>query len=55
MDKKGCSCSVKNSEVTCRGCDLAELPYWCETCKKLVAEKRCPGCGLKCRKARQPA
>lgn len=53
MDKKGCSCSEKNSEVTCRGCDLAELPYWCETCKKLVSEKRCPGCGLKCRKARQ--
>jgi predicted RNA-binding protein with PUA domain len=40
---------------TCPLCDPGgALPYWCETCERLVPEKRCLGCGLKARKVRQP-
>lgn len=31
------------------------LPYWCETCQRMVPEKRCPNCGLKARKIRSAA
>ena len=51
MDNK-CSCSVTKTGVECSSCGDAPLPYWCETCRRLVAEKRCPDCGLKCRKVR---
>jgi predicted RNA-binding protein with PUA domain len=54
MDNTGCNCSNKASEMTCRINSRGEpLPYWCETCQQLVADKRCPGCGLKSRKVRQ--
>ncbi|MFZ2950277.1 MAG: hypothetical protein WA003_12400 [Desulfuromonadaceae bacterium] len=50
-----CGCGKKESGLACRECDGGMLlPYWCETCKKPVPEKRCPSCGLKCRKVRQP-
>ena len=42
-------------EVGCPLCDQGSaLPYWCETCERLVPEKRCLGCGLKARKVRRP-
>lgn len=52
MNKEECNCNDKD---TGRLCDQASaLPYWCETCERLVPEKRCLGCGLKARKVRQP-
>ncbi|OGU14045.1 MAG: hypothetical protein A2076_11945 [Geobacteraceae bacterium GWC2_53_11] len=52
-DNKQCICNTAKTGVECRLCGTDMLlPYWCETCKKLVAEKRCPACGLKCRKVR---
>ena len=55
MDKEGCNCNDKDAGKTCRLCDQGiSLPYWCETCERLVPEKRCLGCGLKARKVRQP-
>jgi predicted RNA-binding protein with PUA domain len=55
MNRQGCTCSEKNPEMTCRLCG-SDLPlaYWCETCQQLVPDKRCPHCGLKTRKVRQP-
>jgi hypothetical protein len=42
------------SEAACKGgCLQVALPYWCETCRRAVAKKRCPGCGLKARKTLQ--
>lgn len=53
MDNKQCTCNATKTGVECRSCGTDMLlPYWCETCKQLVAEKRCPDCGLKCRKVR---
>ena len=55
MDRQGCCCSDEDTKISCELCDSeAALPYWCETCQRLVAEKRCPCCGLKARKVRQP-
>lgn len=54
MNEKECNCSEKDNELTCRSCSSATPPYWCETCQRLVPEKRCPECGLKCRKVYQP-
>ncbi|GEM_PF-1967069 len=46
-----CSCNDRDREGACRVCGIDEpLPYWCETCERPVAEKRCPCCGLKARK-----
>jgi predicted RNA-binding protein with PUA domain len=45
----------KEAWKTCPLCAQASaLPYWCETCERLVPEKRCLGCGLKARKVRRP-
>jgi Zn ribbon nucleic-acid-binding protein len=45
----------KDSGKACPWCDQGiALPYWCETCERLVPEKRCLGCGLKARKVRRP-
>jgi len=55
MDKKECNCVAKKAETACLTCgNEAPLLYWCETCQQLVPDKRCPNCGLKSRKARQP-
>lgn len=52
-DQPECHCSDRHAAVACRSCGR-EVPYdyWCETCQQLVADKRCPGCGLKARKVR---
>lgn len=45
----------KDAERTCQLCDqCTPLPYWCETCERLVPEKRCLGCGLKAKRVRRP-
>lgn len=55
MDRKEGSCSENNSGMACRVCDNGiPLLYWCETCQRLLPDKRCPSCGLKGRKVRQP-
>jgi predicted RNA-binding protein with PUA domain len=55
MDRPECRCDEKDGEKSCQTCNAAiALPYWCETCERLVAEKRCLGCGLKARKVRRP-
>lgn len=55
-DKEECGCYDKRPETTCRTCGTdTPLPYWCETCERLVPEKRCPCCGLKARKVNGPA
>ncbi|MDO9308446.1 MAG: hypothetical protein Q7V04_05225 [Deltaproteobacteria bacterium] len=56
MDKREC-CSDKNdADPACRACGIsAPLAYWCETCQRQVAEKRCPGCGLKTVRVRRHA
>ena len=53
MDEEGYNGDKK--DATCPLCDQGTaLPYWCETCERLVPEKRCLGCGLKARKVRRP-
>lgn len=55
ISKNHCACTTEtetDSGVNCRSCGVDALPYWCETCKQLVADKRCPTCGLKCIKVR---
>ena len=45
-----CGCGEKHEEG-CAGCRPDEpLPFWCESCERFVAEKRCPSCGLKTRR-----
>ncbi|MHB8121713.1 MAG: hypothetical protein ACYDG4_06110 [Desulfuromonadaceae bacterium] len=47
--------ALKKAGTACLTCgNGAPLLYWCETCQKLVSDKRCPDCGLKSRKIRQP-
>jgi hypothetical protein len=47
-----CTCGA-NPRESCPVCDKKEPPgYWCETCVQVVADKRCPLCGLKARKMR---
>ena len=54
MDREECSGKEKKTGKTCPLCDQdIALPYWCETCERLVPEKRCLGCGLKARKVRR--
>lgn len=53
MDENGCNCHGKHPETPCRICGGTWFPYWCETCERLVPEKRCPFCGLKARKVRR--
>lgn len=55
MDREEGNDNAKDAGKTCPLCDQGiALPYWCETCERLVAEKRCLGCGLKARKVRRP-
>lgn len=55
-DNDGCSRCEETARMTCRTCDSGTpLPYWCDTCRRPVPDKRCPGCGLKARKIRHPA
>jgi len=56
MDREECGCNENGPEMTCGMCGSdTSIPYWCETCQRLVAEKRCQCCGLKTRKAASPA
>jgi len=51
MAPKECTCSGGKPAEVCTACrGGAILPYWCEACKRRVAEKRCPLCGLKARR-----
>lgn len=54
MATKGCSCGDVKSAQSC-GCPGAgtEL-YWCESCRRVVPDKRCPHCGLKAKKGGPP-
>jgi hypothetical protein len=55
MDREEGNDNAKDTGKTCLLCDQGiALPYWCETCERLVPEKRCLGCGLKARKVRRP-
>lgn len=55
MDREECNCDEQEIGKTCPMCTAeVALPYWCEMCERLVAEKRCPGCGLKAKKVRRP-
>ena len=46
-----CSCGKNTAEQACSECRETESQqYWCETCERIVAHKRCPLCGLKARK-----
>lgn len=55
MNREDCSSGDKEPEIACKMCGSEiTLPYWCETCQRPVAEKRCPCCGLKTRKSRRP-
>jgi hypothetical protein len=48
-----CDRDTKRSEEPCPERREAEpQQYWCETCERIVAGKRCPLCGLKARKIR---
>jgi predicted RNA-binding Zn-ribbon protein involved in translation (DUF1610 family) len=51
MTTRMCSCSGGEKGEICPVCGgETTLPYWCETCRKGVADKRCPLCGLKAKK-----
>jgi len=48
-----CSRCGADQQDSCPVCEKKESPgYWCETCGQVVADKRCPLCGLKTRKMR---
>lgn len=43
-----CKTGNREGEARCAACKGDEVfPYWCATCNRSVAEKRCPYCGLK--------
>lgn len=51
MGSRECTCGKGKSGEVCSVCeDRESLPYWCASCEKAVAEKRCALCGLKARK-----
>ena len=50
LSNGACPCGA--TATSCPFCAGQELPYWCDTCRRAVAEKRCPLCGLKARKFR---
>ena len=53
MAIKQSGCSEKERHEGCAACRGEEIfAYWCTTCSRSVAEKRCPYCGLKTRKKR---
>jgi Zn ribbon nucleic-acid-binding protein len=46
-------CNATSSGIECQACvNGLTLPFWCETCRVLVNERRCLNCGLKTRKVR---
>ncbi|MBJ6725650.1 hypothetical protein [Geomesophilobacter sediminis] len=52
MEKEKCGCGVGHETSGCGSCADNIFRYWCETCGRAVAEKRCPFCGLKARSRR---
>ena len=51
MADRECTCGKIKPGEPCPACREREsLPYWCDSCERAVAEKRCPLCGLKARK-----
>ncbi|HEX8960524.1 MAG TPA: hypothetical protein VF775_03045 [Geobacteraceae bacterium] len=49
MTETKCTCGREGE--ACPVCGEREIPvYWCDGCRRAVAEKRCPLCGLKARK-----
>jgi len=52
MATKACSCGADKETGGCAACPAEELLYWCDSCQRSVAEKRCQFCGLKARKKR---
>jgi hypothetical protein len=47
------ACFIKGVGEFCTVCrEVEKSGYWCNVCKREVAEKRCPLCGLKARKLR---
>lgn len=53
MKETNCGCGDEN-HADCAGCrGEAIFAYWCESCRRSVADKRCPYCGLKAKKKRE--
>jgi len=53
MEPKNCACDPTRPG-SCPSCRAeAIFAYWCESCRRSVAGKRCPYCGLKAKKKRQ--
>jgi predicted RNA-binding protein with PUA domain len=53
MEKNDCACGQEHRKDGCAACRSEEiLTYWCDSCERSVAEKRCPYCGLKARRKR---
>jgi predicted RNA-binding protein with PUA domain len=51
MSAEKCGCGGHKEEQGCQGCQAdAIFIYWCDSCQRSVAEKRCPYCGLKAQK-----
>ena len=54
MTETHCSCGSTKNGMDCPACrERRELPYWCESCRQAVTEKRCPLCGLKAKRIRE--
>lgn len=51
MTGEKCGCGDKEKDG-CAGCGVDIFPYWCESCKRSVPDKRCPYCGLKSQRKR---
>ena len=47
-----CSCGTGEGK-SCPACGGEQAAYWCESCKQVVDDKRCPLCGLKAKKLRR--
>lgn len=53
MTDEKCTCVEKKPEGSCPACEARDVPgYWCQTCERVVPDKRCPLCGLKTGKRR---
>jgi predicted RNA-binding protein with PUA domain len=52
MAQEKCGCGGEHQGCQACGAD-AIFSYWCETCQRSVAEKRCPYCGLKTQRKRE--
>lgn len=51
MAENKCGCGDEKHEGGCQGCRMDDIfSYWCESCNRAVAEKRCPYCGLKAKR-----